>query len=536
MTALQKQTYCIICSLFLLCIVTHCWAGEEQEKNDFPQIVDNTVQVPLQSVLCLALKNNLDITFAGLQPQIAATDVTREKSAYDTLFTTQLQKYRERMQVGNALTGSGSSAEIYQEQFDFEAKLQKKFTAGTLAELKLSHSENQNDLPFSGLVPEYTGELLFSITQPLLRDFGIEIGRSLIKIANLNHMVSRQEFKRNVMDILFQVESYYWDLFFRIDDLKSKDKSLKRAEDLLREFKIRIEAGTLAPIDIYQAEAEVALRRQEVIVAESMVKSAEDNLKAALNLYDDEKYWNIIILPQDSPVSEKLIPDLNENIQTALEKRPDFQQAKLNLKASNIQVKYSKNQTLPRIDLIGSIGTTGLAGRPNDTSGAFGAFFRADPSPWDGHWDDVYDGMGDDDYYNYVIGIKIEIPLENRLAKSQYSRAKVQAAQAITSLKNRENIIINEVRDAVRQVMTTQKVIEAANAALKMSTEKLKAEEKKYKVGMSTTHDVLEFQEELAKAESSLASAQSQYGKAVANLSRARGTLIEDKGLEVQKN
>ncbi len=524
-------TALLICTMILPSSVA---ASDNTTAASLPLIDDNMIQMPLKSVLCLALKNNLDISFAALQPDIASTDVMRENSAYDTLLTSQFSKYRENRQVGSALMGSGSSAEIFQEQFDFEAKLQKKFKPGTMAELKLSHEEYQTDTPFMGLNPEYSGELVLSLTQPLLRDFGIDIGTSLIRIAALNLAISENEFKKNVMDILFQVESYYWDLYFRIEDLKSKEQSLKRAEDLLREFKIRIEAGTLAPIEIYQAEAEVALRMQEVIVARSDVKSAEDNLKAALNLYQDERYWNVVIVPTDSPDAEHIVPDLTQSVTTAFEHRPDFKQAKLGLKAANIQVKYSRNQTLPRIDLIGSIGSNGLAGRPQDTSGVFGAFFRSELSPWEGHWDDVYDGIGDKDHYSYMVGVKIEFPLENRLAKSQHSRAKVQAAQSVISLKNKETGIINEVRDAVRQILTSQQVIDAAVASLKMSKEKLKAEEKKYKVGMSTTHDVLEFQAELARAESTLALAQTQHNKAVANLARVKGTLIEEKGLVMQ--
>jgi len=510
--------------------------GQEIDNNTLKEtlrITDNTVSLPLQSVLVLALKNNLDITFEKLSPEFAQTEVTKEEGAYDFLFSSQFTKSRENTQVGNALAGSGSSADMFNENFNFDATLQKKFTPGTQAELKLSNQEYQSNLSFMGLNPEYSANLVLSLQQPLLRDFGIEIGKSLIKIASLKLESSENYLRKRVMDILFQVESLYWDLSYRIHDLKSKEKSLRRAEDLLREFKIRIDAGTLAPIEIHQAEAEVALRRQDVIVAESAVTAGEDNLKAALNLYEDETYWNIAIVPSDTPYSSKTAPDLAACIQTAFKERPDFRQAKLDLQAAHIQVKYSKNQTLPRIDLIGSIGTSGLGGRPQDTSGAFGAFFFAEPSPWDGHWDRVYDGIADDDYYSYSIGIKIEFPLQNRIAKSYHAKAKVQASQSVTNLKNAENLIINDVRDAIRNVETSMKVIDSAMASMKLAQEKLKAEEKKYKVGMSTAHDVLEFQEDLAKAESTLAYAQAEHSKSLANLARAQGVLLQVKGLSL---
>ena len=163
---------------------------------ELPEIHNNQISLPLKSVLMLALKNNLDITFASLQPEIAATDVSREKSAYDTMFTAQFSKYRENKQVGNALSGGTASGVIYQEQHDLDVLLQKRFTLGTIAELELKHQQYQSDLPFLGLKPQYSGDLAFSLTQPLLRDFGIAIGRSLIKIATLNHEVSERQFRQ----------------------------------------------------------------------------------------------------------------------------------------------------------------------------------------------------------------------------------------------------------------------------------------------------------------------------------------------------
>ncbi len=534
MKALIKL-YLLLTTLFLTLSVYSPVLAEVQRKETPEEsvltltITEEKVNLPLKSTLILALKNNLEIKFLSLNPQVAETDILREKGEFDTTFTTQLEKNMAREQTAFALSGSDESATTLDERTNFEAGVKKKFTAGTQAEVKLAHQEHQNRAGVFALNPEYTGETTLSLTQPLLKDFGISIGKSQIKIAKLNFESSENEFKQNVMDILYQVESNYWDLMFRIEDLISKKKSLQSAEDLEREFKIKIEAGALAPIEIYQAEAEVALRKQDVIVAEASVKRAEDELKLSLNLYEDETYWNVSLIPTDKPEVLTIEDNLPEIIAVALEKRPDFKQAKLDLKASNIQVKYTKNQKLPRIDLIGSIGTTGLAGRPQDT------FFNtgASDSPWTGHWDDVYDNMADGDYYKYSVGVKIEFPLENRLAKSQYNRAKIQKMKSVTNIKSTENIIIKEVRDAVRKFNTSKKVIDSATASLRLAKEKLKAEEKKYEVGMSTTHDVLEFQDDLADAESTLAFARTEHAKSAADLARVKGVLLEEKGLSL---
>ena len=500
-------------------------AADNQTAAAALRIADNSISMPLESVLLLALKNNLDITFASMQPAAAETDIMREKGQFDTIFNSEFSKYREKKQVANFLAGAVPSAdpvtEIWQERYNFDAGLQKKFLLGTEAELKLSHQESRSDLSFAGLVPEYYSELVLGLTQPLLKDFGIEIGRTFIKIANLNYEISEQQFRRDVMDVLYQVESFYWDLYYWISELGSKRKSLERARDLERTTRARIEAGTVAPIEIYQSEAEVAQRTQEVILAESRVRQAEDNLKKALNLYRDQRYWNVVVRPTDIPEKSMLQPAETDCIEVALEKRPDIKQARLGLDISGTQLRYSKNQLLPRVDLFGSIGTNGLSGSPVDGG----------DTTWRGNRKDSMDYLNDGDYYTYQAGIRLQFPLENRLARSQHARARIEAAQAETTLQNVENTIVNEVRDAIRKIATSRELIDSSYATLKANQEKLKAEEKKYDVGMSTAFAVLTYQSDLADAERNLTLSLTEHRKALANLQRVMGTLLEDKGL-----
>ena len=500
------------------------------QGTDLP-IENNQIKLGLKSTLMLGLKNNLDIAFQSYNPQIAATGIGRAESVYDTRLTTDFNKQQSRQQVGNVLVSGTSKPVIRQEYWNLNSSVQKKFTPGTAAELKLTNQQYTTDLSTQGLVPRYLSELVLGLTQPLLRDFGIDIGTSQIRIANLNQQMSAEQFRKSAMDIMFRIELFYWNLYFQNQDLKSKQVSLKLAQDLRREIKIKIDAGTLAPIEIYQAEQNVAARQEDVIVSKRRVQDAEDFLKSALNLYEKEQYWNVSIIPLDTPDLTEVHPQLDECIKTALEKRPDFIRTKLDLKATNIQVKYSKNQTLPRIDLVGSIGTSGMAGRPQFTQGVFGPFTGIQKSPWSGHWDDVYDSLGSRDYYSYVIGLKLEIPLENTLARSNYAQAKLQEAQSVTDLKRTEVVIINEVRDAVREVETNLQRIVTARAILKFSQETLAAETKKYEVGMSTQRDVLDFQDRLQKAMSNMALTESDYSRSVSILARVKGILFEEKGL-----
>jgi outer membrane protein TolC len=532
----RKKSFILL--IALLCLVGSASFAQDvkrtqtQEGQELP-IEGNTVSLGLKIALVLGLKNNLDIAFQSYNPQIAETGIMRAESEFDTMLKSDFSKNRVRQQVGNVLAGGTSQPITVQDRYNWNTSVQKKFTPGTAAELKLNNENYKTDLSFQGLVPQYRSELILSLTQPLLKDFGIDINTSLIKIANLNQQMSVEQFRAAVQETLYRIELFYWNLYFQNEDLKSKEISLKLAEDLLREIKIKIDAGTLAPIEVYQAEQNVAARKEDIIVAKRRVQDAEDFLKAALNLYEKEKYWNVSIEPLDKPDLTLVHPNTEECIKVALEKRPDFIKTQLDLKASNIQVKYTKNKTLPRIDLVGSIGTSGLAGRARDTSGVFGPLTGTQKNPWFGHWDDVYDSLGSRDYYSYLIGLKLEIPLENKLAKSDYAQAKLQQAQAVTEIKLKEVTIINEVRDAVREIETNIQRLATARALLKSSQETLDAEKKKFDVGMSTERNVLDFQDRLQKAMSNMALTEADYSRSLTNLLKVQGILIEGKGLSM---
>jgi len=519
----------LLTSIILLFFSPGFISAQEKGTEELNLIEGNRVELPLKSVLVLALKNNLQIAFESLGPKVSETGIDREKSVYDPNVSLQFSKDRDVIQVGNILSGAGKDT-VCQENYKLNVDVTKKFVTGTSAELKWDSTDSKTDFLFQTLNPQYRSELNLSLTQPLLKDFGINVGRSMIKIANLNFKISQNQFKDRVINILYQIEQYYWNLYFQMKDLEAREKSLKLAEDLLREFKIKIEAGTLAPIEIYQAEAEVAERKQDLIIARDLLKDTEDKLKSSLNFYEKEQYWDLTIIPADEPRATVIKEELMGSIKEAFLHRPDYNQAKMDIESRNIMVKYTKNQVLPRVDLFGTIGTMGLGGRTNkEAMGFMGADDTSvGTSFWSRHWDDVADSMASGDYYNYTIGIKIEFPLGNRFAKSQYSKAKVESARAVTLLKDLENTVINEVREAVRQVYTDLERIKAAKATLRLAEEKLNAEEKKYEVGLSTTHDLLEFQDDLSRAESREAMARADCEKSLANLSRVKGILLEE--------
>ena len=172
----------------------------------------------MKNVIVLALKNNLEIAIASLSPGIAETDIMREESVYDPNFSLQYGKDRRVTQSANELTGAGADS-VWQQNWDLDMDIMKKFVTGTSAELRWNTNEAKTDFVFQQLVPQYKSELNLSLTQPLLKDFGTSVGKSMITIANLNFKISESQFKNRVMDIIYQIQNIYWNIYFQREDL-----------------------------------------------------------------------------------------------------------------------------------------------------------------------------------------------------------------------------------------------------------------------------------------------------------------------------
>ncbi len=358
------------------------------------------------------------------------------------------------------------------------AGVRRRYRTGTRYEITTGLERRRDNAGFIQFEPAIEPTFAVSVTQNLLKNFGRRTNTTAIRVARNNQSISSSVFRDRVINVVSDIENLYWELIFTIQDLEVKKKSLALAQDLLRRNKIQVEVGTLAPIEIIQAEASVASREADVITAQRRVRDNDDRVKRALNLPKDLRSWNVEILPADKPKVIRETPDVQKSFAMALKSRPDYAQAKLDIENRNIQAKFAKNQLLPTLDLTGSIALNGLADE-------FG---------------EAVDDFGRGEFYQWVVGFTFEFPLRNRAAKSTLTQRKLETAQALLSLKNLEQQIFLEVREAVRGILTAQKRVNATRAARRLTERQLDAEEKKYAVGLSTSFQVLEFQEDLATA------------------------------------
>ena len=502
-------------------------AQAKQAAPSQPSAAGPSKELPLsmKRAVLLALKNNLQIAIQRFNPSIQATAVDEARAAFDPVASTSLS-FSDTVTPSSARTITfGGPTRTEDENVDFEAEIKQKLALGTDVALVVSNLRTANT--FNRFESEYETDVTLTVRQPILKNFGPTVNRKEIIIAQKDLSKSEIQFEEDVSRIVAEVQRTYWDLVFAIEDLKVKKRSLRLAQDLLERNKIQVEVGTMAPIEIVQAEAAVAKRDEDVIVAQDAVQDAEDKLKKFLNFFNDPEKRNASIIPIDRPTFSPEPVDLEKAIADALAHRPDYAQAKLEIEKAKLNLRAARNQLLPQLDIVGEGG------------------YKANKGNLGSSVDDIFDARN----RHWSLGVELSVPMGNRQAKADYSRRTLELGQARLRLKNLEQAILVQVpdvvrqiepdrvgvREAVRQIETDIKRVRATRAARVLAERKLDAEEKKLAVGISTNFQVLEFQEDLAVAESNETKAIIDYNKSLINLERAKGTTLATNNISLQR-
>ena len=489
-----------------------------------------SVSLSLKKVIEETLKNNTSIAVQKFTSKINEQAIFEKEANFDAVLGFGFKVGEQIRQAAGAFANPDKSRN---QDYDWDFSVSQKFITGADYDLSFNSNRNLTNSTFAGLNPQYTSDFNISLTQPLLKNFGIDNNKSQIYIAKNNQKISEFQFKESVINVITEAENTYWDLVFSIEDLKVKKKSLKRAQDLEKQVKAKVEVGTMAPIEMLQAQSEVASRDQLLLTAQDQILDNEDNLKNILNYSFDTELGKKSILPTESPSFDPGTEGtIDEALQLALRQRPDLLAKKKELDNRNIEVKYNKNQTYPTLDLTSSLGLNGISGEAiNITTGTIQGTSR-----YGGTYDNSIGDLMSGKYHLWEFGLKLSYPLGNRAAKSKYVAKKLEVAQLLMDIKDLEKTITLEVREAYRQIKTDIKRVHATRLARKLAEEKLSAEEKKFEVGLSTSFNVLEFQEDLAEQQSNEIKAIIDYKKSKNKLRQVKAQTLNDNNIRLSED
>ena len=476
------------------------------------------LKLTLKDSLIIALNSNYDIRIAKMDPTIKEKDIKVAKSEFDPLLsvTGESEDSEEASNSGVLVGVGGSATDFRQDTNSLNASLKTLIATGATVTLDFDVSQQFVD-PVSAFTlnnPVAESEVTAKITQPLLRNAGIFYNRSDIYIARNDKKRSILELKETAIEVINTAQKAYWELVKSIEELRVRRKSLERAKDLLKKNEIQVKVGTLAPIELLVAEEGVSSQLEGVLVAENDIKDREDDLKQVMNLSDNTLLSDVSIVPLDRASFQVQNIQLQESIETALENRPEVFEQGLDIENARIKVMQQKNQLLPKLDFEAGIRYQGLAGNKGN----------------------AIDRALSQDFQSEFYTITFEVPLGNREARSNYSKAKLEERQTVFNTRKIRQKIVVEVRKAVRQIKTNAERIKASKKAKELSHERLVAEEKKFKVGRSTSLEVIRAQENLAVSEGRATNALVDYQISLGDLDAVLGTILENNNIIIEDN
>lgn len=486
-----------------------------------------TISLTLEDCLVRALKNNLSIQVAVLQPQSSDLAVRQSLEKYLPNFSFGFS----RRNSSNASYSWLESSDITKTKFsNYSATVSETIPLGGTVTVGMTSALTDTNQTGTTINPRYNSQLQLSFSQPLLRNFGVETTQKDIIVARNNLDVSEYQFAGTVEDTIYSVIEGYWNLVYGVENLKVQRKSLELAKEFLAKNQRSVEIGTLAPMDVLTAESEVATREAGILSAEASVKAAEDNMKNLLNFSEEEEKGLESIVALDSPAFEERKIEVDDALRLAMDKRPDLRVSRVNLKTSDVNLRYARNQLLPSLSLNASYASPGVSGtRLIYDSDYFGKVIATIPGYWADSWNDVFGFK----YQNWNVALTLEFNLNTIVSRAAYGQAQISRETAALTLKNAERAAILEIRNAVRTVQTTYLQVQAYKVARDLAEKKLAAEEEKLRVGLSTNYTVLQYQRDMTTARVAELKAIIDYNVAQAGLERSMGTLLETKNIRL---
>ena len=572
-------------------------------------IQDGKVMLSLDDAVALALENNLDLELARYNLNIADTDILRAKAgsnvlgvntgivqntpgggvgglsgtvgsgaggtsiaaggvgtgtnglvsstlgigapitSFDPIVTGTLQMDRNFVEstslfspipVANTNTGTADFAYV------------QGFHWGTDLSVGFNNTHTTTSNPTVTYTPALSSGFKLQLTQQLLQGFGFLPNTRFIRIAKNNREISDVAFRLQVITTVDQIENLYWNLVYAYENVSVQQEALAFAQRTLEDNKKQVQVGTLAPIQVVNAQSTVAGDQQNLILAKTNLELQQLLMKNALSRsLEDPALGAADVIPTSTmklPAQEPVAPT-QDLINDALSHRAELAESRIDLNSRQLNNKAVRNAMLPTLNLYAYYGGSGVGGDVNPAlvppalgggcttaTSRFGCFNPINAAPpfrnggpvgLGGTWDQLVTSVAPDK----GVGLTLTIPIRNRTAQADQVRAQLEFRQAQVRLQQLENQVRIEVRNAQFDVQQSRASVDAAQAAVDFQRQTLQSEQQKLAAGVSTSTTVLQDQAMLTTAESNLLSAKAAYEKAEVEMDRATGLLLEHSGI-----
>lgn len=479
---------------------------------------DLRMELSLDDATMRALERNLELAVERLNPQTFDLQISRLLATYRPTVNSFFGRRSNVTPPSSTLDGS-NAIDLDTTTYNAGVSQALPWFGGNVA-LQFTNNKQVTTNIRSNYNPQFNTGFNATLTQPLLRGFQVDNTRQQLRVTSINRDISEIQLRGTVATTLASVRNAYWELVYSIDALQVSRGSLALAERLVADNRARVEVGTMAPLDVVQAEAEVATRRQAVAQAEATWRTAELALKRLIVNGTDDPLWRSALTPSDRPTFVAESPNVEGAVRKALGARTDLEQARRTVTSNDVTLQFMRNQTLPAVDLTATYGATGLGGTQLVRSGTSVDSGTTGFLP--GGYADAWRALTGRDFPTWNLAINISYPLGQSATDAQYARARVQRNQAAAQLRALELQVATEVTNAALQVDSGLTRYEAARAARELAETRLQAEQSRFDVGLSTNFFVVQAQRDLATAQNSELRALLDYRRALVDFQRVQ--------------
>lgn len=485
-----------------------------------PQPAASTERAPvrrlsLDEAVAMALERNLALRVAQLGPQIQDLNVAQARASWQPTVSSSLTTRSQDTPASSIL--AGGQDKVTDDLFSTVVSVDQRLPWGGTYSVTWDSSRSTTTNIFTNFDPILRSNVTLSYLQPLVRNFRIDSARQQLLVSHKSRQQADTELRQAVVTTTRNVRLAYWELAYAYSSLEVQRQSLELARESLRQNRARVEIGTMAPLDVIEAEAEVARNEEAVIVAEAALRQAEDRLRGLIMDPAEPEFWTLRLEPTEVPQFLRQPLDVDGAVRAALDRRTDLRAARTALESADINLRYLRNQTLPDVTLQVTYGLAGLGGRQFEP-------FRSFPLPGQPRaivgqrgFGSVLSDIVGNNFPTWSVGITVGYPVGRSPAEANLARAELERSQAELRIRVLELQIATEVRDAARQLQTSLKRIEATRAARELAEQRLAAEQKKFAVGLSTNFLVFQAQRDLAAARNNELRALLDYSRSLAD-------------------
>jgi outer membrane protein len=463
------------------------------------------VPVTLDGCIRRALANNLTIQVARYGPPIARTNVRQAEAIFDPSWFLNNALGRIKQEAGSFFAGAAVSIT---RQWDFATGVQGLLPTGGTWQISQDWTWLRSNNQFISPNPQYDGDLVLSVTQPLLRGGGIEYTRSPIVLARLDERISVAEFRGRLMAIVLEVERTYWDLVVAETQVQALSEALAAAQENLRIARRRFEEGKDKRVIVSLAESAVTTRQADLVAARLRLAQTSDRLKRFVNDRELPMTDPAVLAATELPVAEPipvLLPMFHQSIAAAMVNRPEIQEAEARLAQAGVKERMAWNQRLPQLDLAASYGFNGLA---TDLD-------RSIDKEFETRW------------FDWSVRVDFSVPLGNRARRAAYEQSQLVQDQTLKAREDVRQQVLLDVSTAIRDLASAEEAVRARRAARQAAEQVVQDGEAFVSAGAALLKDLLDAQRDLADAKVREMEAMAAYMVGLANLERAKGTLLE---------